>query len=74
LSVRELFFQLAGRGWQGDGGGDFGVVNCLLLLAIAIGDDDQAEPDGVGAARQRNLARMSTRLTVRFSSSVISLL
>jgi hypothetical protein len=37
-------FQLAGRGWQGDGGGDFGVVNCLLLLPIAIGDDDQARP------------------------------
>jgi hypothetical protein len=34
-------FQLAGRGWQGDGGGDFGVVNCLLLLPIAIGGDSK---------------------------------
>jgi hypothetical protein len=44
-------FQLAGKGWQGDGGGDFGAVNCLLLLAIAIGGDDQAELRGVGAPR-----------------------
>jgi hypothetical protein len=37
-------FQLAGKGWQGDGGGDFGVVNCLPPLAIAIGGDDQTRP------------------------------
>jgi len=36
LSARQLFFQLAGKGWQGDGGGDFGAVNCLLLIAIGI--------------------------------------
>jgi len=46
-----LFFYLSGKGLQGDGGGDFGAVNCLLLLAIAIGGDDQAEPHGVGAPR-----------------------
>jgi hypothetical protein len=49
--VRQLFFQLAGRGWQGYGGGDCGAVNCLPPLAIAIGIDDQAEPRGVGAPR-----------------------
>jgi len=49
--VRWLFFQLAGRGWQGDGGGDFGAVNCLWPLAIAIGGDDQTEPHGIGAPR-----------------------
>jgi hypothetical protein len=29
-------FQLAGRGWQGDGGGDFGAVNCRIPLLIGI--------------------------------------
>jgi hypothetical protein len=37
-------FQLAGRGWQGDGGGDSGAVNCLLLLAVAIGGDSKHDP------------------------------
>jgi hypothetical protein len=32
-------FQLAGKGWQGDGGGDFGALDFLQPLPIAIGID-----------------------------------
>ena len=45
-------FQLAGRGWQREEVGDFGALNCLLLLAIAIGIDtmyDLSRVSGMGS-------------------------